>query len=82
MNTATTITGRSRFCHRCGNHEFCGQVVMRYQRHTNGLIRQYLPKGQNMAHLTQQDCNRLAAQLNTRPRKPLPYRTREECYEP
>lgn len=33
---------------------------------TNGLIRQYLPKRRSMAHLTQQDCERIAAQLNRR----------------
>ncbi len=47
---------------------------------TNGLIRQYLPKKQSMAHLTQHDCNRIATQLNTRPCEPLGYRTPEECY--
>jgi len=49
---------------------------------TNGLIRQYLPKRQSMARLTQHDCNRIAKQLNTRPRKRLGYRTPEESYEP
>ncbi len=49
---------------------------------TNGLLRQYLPKKQSMAHLTQHDCNRIATQLNTRPRKRLGYRTPEEYYEP
>ncbi len=49
---------------------------------TNGLIRQYLPKGQSMKHLTQHDCNRISATLNNRPRKRLGYRTPEECYEP
>jgi IS30 family transposase len=47
---------------------------------TNGLIRQYLPKRQSMARLTQVDCNRIAAQLNRRPRKRLGFRTPEECY--
>jgi IS30 family transposase len=47
---------------------------------TNGLIRQYLPKRQSMARLTQVGCNRIAAQLNRRPRKRLGYRTPEECY--
>jgi len=47
---------------------------------TNGLLRQYLPKGKSMAHLTQYDCNRIAAKLNRRPRKRLGYRTPEECY--
>ena len=48
---------------------------------TNGLLRQYLPKGQSMAHLTQAACERLAHRLNTRPRKRLGYRTPAECYE-
>ena len=47
---------------------------------TNGLVRQYLPKRQSMAHLTQHDCNRIAAKLNRRPRKRLGYHTPEECY--
>jgi IS30 family transposase len=47
---------------------------------TNGLIRQYLPKRRSMAHLTQHDCDRIAAKLNCRPRKRLGYRTPEECY--
>ena len=47
---------------------------------TNGLLRQYLPKGQSMAHLTQRDCDVLARKLNSRPRKRLGYRTPEECY--
>jgi IS30 family transposase len=49
---------------------------------TNGLIRQYAPKGTSLAGLTQRDCSRIARQLNTRPRKRLGYRTPEECYEP
>ena len=48
---------------------------------TNGLVRQYLPKRASMAQLTQQDCNRIARQLNRRPRKRLGFRTPEECYE-
>lgn len=49
---------------------------------TNGLLRQYLPKGASMADLSQHDCNRIAAKLNRRPRKRLGYRTPEECYVP
>jgi IS30 family transposase len=49
---------------------------------TNGLLRQYLPKRQSMAHLTQRDCDRIARQLNRRPRKRLGFRTPEECYVP
>ena len=47
---------------------------------TNGLVRQYLPKGQSMAAVTQLDCTRIARALNTRPRKRHHYRTPEDCY--
>lgn len=48
---------------------------------TNGLIRQYLPKRKSMAHITQRDCDRIAHQLNNRPRKRLNYRKPVELYE-
>jgi IS30 family transposase len=47
---------------------------------TNGLIRQYLPKRTSQAHVTQADCDQIAARLNSRPRKRLGFRTPEECY--
>jgi IS30 family transposase len=47
---------------------------------TNGLIRQYVPKRQSQARLTQDDCDRIARALNHRPRKRLDYQTPEECY--
>ena len=48
---------------------------------TNGLIRQYLPKGESMASLTQRKCNRIAHELNTRPRKRHNYKTPLSIYE-
>ena len=45
---------------------------------TNGLIRQYLPKGTSMKDLTQQQCDRIAEELNTRPRKRHGFKTPEE----
>ena len=45
---------------------------------TNGLIRQYLPKGTDLKDLTQTECNWIAKELNTRPRKRLDYRTPDE----
>jgi IS30 family transposase len=42
---------------------------------TNRLLRQYLPKGESMAGLTQHDLDQIAAKLNTRPRKTLEFQT-------
>ena len=47
---------------------------------TNGLIRQYLPKGQSMTDLTQSECDALADHLNHRPRKRHGYKTPNECF--
>ena len=49
---------------------------------TNGLIRQYLPKRQSMAKLTQNQCDRIAQKLNDRPRKRHAYKTPNECFSP
>lgn len=46
----------------------------------NGLIRQYLPKGMCLNHLTQAECDRIAFKLNSRPRKRYNYRTPEELF--
>jgi IS30 family transposase len=47
---------------------------------TNGLVRQYLPKGASMALLSQQRRNAIARKLNLRPRKRLGFKTPLECF--
>jgi IS30 family transposase len=47
---------------------------------TNGLIRQYLPKGSCFKDLTQQRCNEIERELNNRPRKVLGFSTPNEAY--
>jgi len=47
---------------------------------TNGLIRQYLPKGKTMAGVSQHKCDRIADELNTRPRKRHEYKTPNQCF--
>jgi IS30 family transposase len=49
-------------------------------KNTNGLIRQYLPKGTNLNRLTQRQCDRIAEQLNNRPRLRLGFKTPNEAY--
>ena len=47
---------------------------------TNGLIRQYFPKGSCFKHLTEADMRRVEIKLNSRPRKVLDYKTPEEVF--
>ena len=47
---------------------------------TNGLLRQYYPKGVSLAALTQDDLDVVASALNDRPRKTLNYATPNECF--
>jgi IS30 family transposase len=47
---------------------------------TNGLLRQYLPKGTCLRGLTQAQCRAIAERLNNRPRLRLGFRTPNEVY--
>ena len=47
---------------------------------TNGLLRQYLPKGTDLSAYTQRELNTIADRLNTRPRKCLGFATPLEVY--
>jgi IS30 family transposase len=42
---------------------------------TNGLLRQYFPKGTDLSAYFQAALNKIALQLNQRPRKTLGFRT-------
>ena len=46
---------------------------------TNGLLRQYFPKGCNLARFTEADIRRIEELLNNRPRRCLGYRTPAEA---
>ena len=47
---------------------------------TNGLLRQYLPKGTDLSQITQEQLDAIALQMNNRPRKVLGFRRPLEVY--
>ena len=49
---------------------------------TNGLLRQYLPKGSDLSGFTQEELDAIAWQLNTRPRKSLGFKCPAELFTP
>lgn len=47
---------------------------------TNGLLRQYLPRGTSFEKVSQTDCAKIAEKLNNRPRRRLGFKTPNEVY--
>ncbi len=56
--------------------------MIRAAENTNGLIRQYLPKGERMLTLTQRKCDLIAEKLNRRPRKRYSFLAPKELFLP
>ena len=69
---------------RVGTRVFFADPYASWQRglneNTNGLLRQYYPKGYDFLNLSQSDLDAVVFQLNTRPRKTLGFRTPFEIF--
>ena len=48
---------------------------------TNGLVRQYLKKGSEFTHITDENLALIADKLNSRPRKTLNYKSSNEIFK-
>ena len=69
------LGGRVYFAHRYSPWE------RGLNENTNGLLRQYFPKGCNFARVTEEDIRRVEDLLNHRPRRCLGYRTPAEALQ-
>jgi len=69
----TEMAEHEPLAHRLAIRIFVADTYSSWHRgtneNTNGLLRQYLPKGTDLSGYTQRELNTLAHRLNTRPRK-------------
>jgi IS30 family transposase len=84
LDNGTEFHGFAELERELGIEVYFAQPYHSWERgtneNTNGLIRQYLPKGMCFREVTQRRCDEIERELNDRPRKVLGFDTPSEAY--
>ena len=78
------FAGHERIVERLGGEFYFATPYHSWERglneHTNGLVRQYFPKGTDFTIFTEEQVDEVARKLNSRPRKILNFETPAEVF--
>ena len=79
------LSGHAQFALETGTRVFFADPHSPWQRptneNTNGLLRQYFPKGTDLSRWSAEDLQAVANSLNNRPRKALGWKTPAEVFD-
>ena len=85
FDNGTEFYHHQRITNELGMAVYFADPYAAYQRgtneNTNGLLRQYLPKGMSFEQISQSQLDAIVHEINNRPRKTLGYRTPYEIYQ-